>query len=113
MEAHDFLDQAEALLESYESEADLRTAVSRAYYAAYHKLQWLDLLPSYSTPPKGVGSHGSFSYKLKTYPSKHNSEGLSPEAARTIKALGNMLHASWKESDCRLRSERKSYKREC
>lgn len=50
--ANELLKDAEALANGFTSEARRRSAVSRAYYAAYHRcLAWISSLPNSPQPP--------------------------------------------------------------
>lgn len=56
--AKELLKDAEALANGFTSEARRRSAVSRAYYAAYHRcLAWVSLLPNRPEPPKSGSVH--------------------------------------------------------
>lgn len=64
----DLLSQAERLLATAQSEAELRNAVGRAYYAAYHAgLAFHDSLPSKGrNPPRKIGVHAELAFRLSS-----------------------------------------------
>lgn len=63
--ASDFLDVARRL-QAQAHEADARSAVSRAYYAAYHHSKgWSDRLPLQGRPGSSGGVHQRFIHMLR------------------------------------------------
>ncbi|WP_157523183.1 hypothetical protein [Mitsuaria sp. 7] len=85
--ANELLKDAEALANGFTSEARRRSAVSRAYYAAYHRcLAWISLLPNCPQPPTCGSVHAWLIHHLR-YPDPLWDEGV----AKRSRALGQLM----------------------
>ena len=83
----ELLKDAEALSNGFTSEARRRSAVSRAYYAAYHRcLAWINLLPNRPEPPTCGSVHAWLINSLKD-PDPSWEDGIAERA----RALGRLM----------------------
>ena len=86
---NELLRDAEALANGFTSEARRRSAVSRAYYAAYHRcLAWIRFLPNCPQLP----TSGSVHVWLIDY-LRHPDPSWDAEIAERSRALGRLMLA--------------------
>ncbi|MFL7009303.1 HEPN domain-containing protein [Enterovibrio norvegicus] len=97
IDAKEFLDAAETLAKSSNTEAYARTSISRSYYCMYHKV--LSILDSKPMSYDGKGCHASLIDYLA-----NGTRGIEKHDARELRKLSYMLR---QEKDTRVAADYK------